>query len=161
MKHSTSQSGFAMLYSVLLVSLILTIAVAISNLTLRQAVLSNLAKDSGIAFYQADTAVECGMYEDSMLGKFPLGSTVSSVPQTIDCGTVQLALNAAASTLVSADNYFQYDVASNLGSAPCLSLIFDKTNASDVPGYSRVFGTGYNICIDSPRRVERSLEVKY
>lgn len=95
------QSRFAMLYSVLLVSLILTIAVAISNLTLSSAF--NLAKDSGIAFYQADTAVECGMYEDSMLGKFPLGSTVSSVPQTIDCGTVQLALNAAASTLVSAD----------------------------------------------------------
>lgn len=159
-KHTPTQSGFAMLYSVLLVSLILTIAVSISNLTLKQAILSNLAKDSGIAFYQADAAAECGLYQDTVMGRFPLNATINTgaatdVPPKIECGDINLELNA---TTVGS-NYFEYNMASQ-GSS-CFSILFDKTNAAVIGGKSRIVGTGYSICTESPRRVERSLEVKY
>ena len=160
MKHQPTQSGFAMLYSVLLVSLMLTIAVSISSLTLKQTILSNLAKDSGIAFYQADAAVECGLYQESVLGHFPLNATVNTgaatdVPAGFTCGDVTVELNTAT----VASNYFEYTMAT-LGSS-CFSVVFDKTNAEVGGGYSRSVGTGYSICTESPRRGERSLEVKF
>ncbi len=154
---TNKQSGFAMLFTVLIVSLILTIAVSISNLTLRQAILSNLAKDSQAAFAQADAAVECGMYEDTYLGKFPVGTLVANAPGSISCGDKTLVLSPR-----SADDYLVYvfniDDSQYQPNKPCFSITFDKTNATQ---YSRVLGTGSNICADSQRRVERALEVKY
>ena len=164
-----TQSGFAMLFTVLIVSLILTIAVSISNLTLRQAVLSNLAKDSQVAFAQADAAVECAMYEDTYRGSFPIGTTPdtgtsTSAPQTLTCGDKKLVLSTTAQNPknISRQDYLVYvfdvnDPGYN-ENKPCFSITFDKTNVAQ---YSRVVGTGSNICGASTRRVERSLEVKY
>ena len=155
-----TQSGFAMLFTVLIVSLILTIAVSISNLTLRQAVLSNLAKDSQSAFSQADAAVECGMYEDTYLGKFPVGTTVATgaatdAPANFYCGDTLMELAPAPRSYT---DYLVYTFASYVDNQPCFLITFDKTNAAS---YSRVEGSGSNICGASPRRVERALEVKY
>ncbi len=158
MKNTTSptnisQKGFAMLYTVLLVTLILSIAIGISNITLKQAILSNLAKDSSIAFYQADAAVECGLYEDTLSPKLvPLGASTGA---PFICGTISMRVNPDPS--VTYQDHVQYD-SFNVGAAlPCFSITFDKTNAS----YSRVEGGGYNICGASTRQVERTLEVKY
>lgn len=162
MKHRSTQQGFAMLFTVLIVSLILTIAVSISNLTLRQAVLSNLAKDSQIAFAQADAAIECALYEDTVLFGFPPGSTIptgaglaTDVTPAFYCGDtlMELAVDQSYS------DYFVYVISDSAFEAnkPCFSIIFDKTS----PSFSRVEGTGSNICGVSNRRVERALEVKY
>ncbi len=149
-KH-TKQSGFAMLFTVLIISLILSIAVSISNLTLKQTVLSNIAKDSQIAFYQADAAVECGMYEDTLLGHFPLDATTGQVPINFYCGNDTLALTEAQS------NYFVYEFQNIDQNRACYKIVFDKTAEP-----YRVQGFGYNVCNpNNPRQVERALEVKY
>lgn len=151
-----AHKGFAMLFTVLLVSLILTIAMGISNLTLRQTILSNLAKDSGIAFYQADAAVECGLYQE-WLGNFPQGATTTGVPSGFTCGGVQMVM-----TSNSRDDYFEYTEQSPDPRLPCYTILFDKTHAYDAPTpYSRVLGSGKNLCGQNPRQVERALEVKY
>lgn len=159
MIKNNKQSGFAMLFSVLVVSLILSIAVSISNITLKQAVLSNLAKDSAIAFYQADAAVECGMHQDTTLGNFPLvpaqGPT-GTVPDSFYCGNVKMSLNKVTKRA----NFYRYEspTAVKNSNNPCFVITFDKAT---IAGKSRVEGSGFNICKDSPRRVERTLEVKY
>jgi hypothetical protein len=148
------QSGFAMLFTVLIVSLILSIAIGISNITLKQTMLSSLAKDSQIAFYQADAAVECGMYYD-MLGSFPQGTTPGSVAP-INCGDNQFSIDVSESyndRLVFTQNLADQ-------SQPCAVIIFDKTNL-DISGESLVQGIGYNICGTNSRQVERALEVRY
>jgi len=157
-----SQSGFAMLFTVLLVSLILSIAVSISNLTLKQAVLSNLAKDSGIAFYQADAAVECAMYQE-INGKYPYGKNPSEVPSSFMCGKTTMVIDTGNPVTSASDrDYFVFNQQDPDGSKPCYSIVFDKTKALEQPnGYSRVLGSGRNICRASSRQVERSLEVKY
>lgn len=159
MHTSTTTKGFAMLFTVLLVSLILTIAIGISNLTLRQTILSNLAKDSGIAFYQADAAVECGMYQDTLV-LFQYGSNVGDVPPSFSCGGVTMILDASAP---NGQDYFQYVQQNPDPAKPCYSILFDKTQAylPRPSGYSRVLGSGKNICGQNPRQVERALEVKY
>ncbi len=149
--------GFVMLFTVLIVSLILTLALGISDITLKQSILSGLAKDSGIAFYQADTAVECGMYEDTTLGAFPYNATVNTgsstdVPQTFYCGDTLMQLGQ------SAPNYFEYDPQGVEPNVPCFSIVFDKSNPDTL---FRVDGLGLSRCGANPKQVERTLEVKY
>jgi Tfp pilus assembly protein PilX len=151
--HRPNQKGFAMLFTILLVSLILSIAISISNLTLKQAILSGLAKDSGIAFYQADAAVECGLQQTVSLDKFPLNTTVNNAPATFACGDTLMTLDATKSFT----DYFMYKT-NQTNNQPCFSIIFDKANAD---GLSRVTGSGFNVCTQTPRQVERTLEAKY
>lgn len=151
MSTPRTQHGFAMLFTVLLVSLILSIAVGISNLTLKQVILSNLAKDSGIAFYQADAAVECGLYQDQ-LGFFTYGTDASAVPPSFMCGETRMVLDGT-----SYADHFLYVQDNPSPKDPCFTVLFDKVQYPK----SRVLGAGKNICGPSPRQVERALEVKY
>jgi Tfp pilus assembly protein PilX len=151
--QQTSTSGFAMLFTVLVMTLILNIALGISNITFKQTILSSLARDSGVAFYQADAGMECILYYDLNVNtkRFPIGSTTSTVPQELDCGAVSLDLDTGAS---SAD-YFVYE--SITGSAPCIAAVSIDKRGAQVILQSR----GHNICQTHPRQVERALEVRY
>lgn len=167
MEHSrvTTQSGFAMLFTVLIVSLILTIAIGISNLTLRQTILSNLAKDSGVAFYQADAGVECGMYLDTH-STFPYGANTSEVPQSFECGPQMMLLDTLdPDENTSTTNYFRYipqDQTLRNSNQPCFTIMFDKRSIDTVTGIgSLVRSAGYSSCAKGPRQVERLLQVKY
>ena len=48
------KKGFAMLFTVLLVTLVLSIGLSISNIAFKQSILSGLSKDSQISFYAED-----------------------------------------------------------------------------------------------------------
>jgi Tfp pilus assembly protein PilX len=165
MEHQsvTHQQGFAMLFTVLIVSLILSIAVGISNLTLRQTILSALAKDSGVAFYQADAGVECGMYEDTN-ANFPLGTTVdqglsTDAKSVLDCGGIDMQLDVSKSYTDHIE-YIPQDSTIRNSNQPCFSIIFDKTAVLQ-GGKSIVRARGYSSCAQSPRQVERLLQVTY
>ena len=150
----TGQAGFAMLFTVLIVTLILSIAIGISNLSLKQTILSSLAKDSQISFYEADTVVECGLYHDIVVGSFPLGTDPSAAPSQISCGDDIFSLDTKESYM----DYLIYKQEVIDASKPCASIVFDK--ATDI-GTNIIQGRGYNICNTNPRQVERALEVRY
>lgn len=153
-KAQKKRKGFAMLFTVLVITLILSIAISISNLTFKQTILSSLAKDSQISFYEADTAVECGLYYDTSANLFPLGTDTSSAPGGIECGDDKFLF-------LPTESYTDYLVYAQQvldSSKPCASIVFDKATT---PGFSLVSGRGYNICTPSPRQVERLLEVRY
>lgn len=149
------QNGFAMLFTVLIVSLILSIAVSISNVTLKQGVLSNLVKDSQIAFYQSDSGIECGSMYDITHGIFPPGATVDDVPETLYCGNSFMIRDDRESTT----NYFRYYQKVDQRE-PCFEIFFDKRDL-DGSGTSIIQSYGYNICDAHPRQVERALELRY
>lgn len=60
------QSGVTILFAILLVSIVLTVGLTLLNITLRQLVLSSLARESQFAFYAADSARNCARYYDSL-----------------------------------------------------------------------------------------------
>jgi len=154
MMNRISQSGFALLYSVIVISLILTIAISISNVTYKQTILSGLARDSQIAFYQADAGVECGLFYDVARGMFPQGTLLVNAPSTIDCGGKLLKIDDTASS----DDYFVYVLEGS--TEPCYTIVLDKTDlALGISSVIRAFG--HNICTPGPRQVERALEVRY
>lgn len=154
MMNFRSQHGFALLYSVIVITLILTIAISISNISYKQSILSSLAKDSQIAFYQADAGAECAMYWDAAANLFPIGTTVASAPDTLQCGDAVMHLVPDQ----SADDYFLYEESSPAANEPCFTFIVDKV--SD-PAVSSVEARGHNVCAAGPRQVERAINVRY
>ncbi len=149
--------GFALLYSVIVISLILTIAISISDITYKQTILSNLAKDSQIAFYQADSGIECGMYWDATQNTFvPVPMDPSAVPDTLQCGDRTMKFDDSQSDV----DYFVYELSVVNGSDPCFTVIFDKTTLG-AGETGKIQSRGHNTCEDGPRKVERALEVVY
>lgn len=149
---SKTNRGFALVFTVLIVSLILSLALTIADVSYRQSVLSNLARDSQAAFYQADAGLECGLYYDLTKISFPKGSKQKDVPTTLTCGLMTLNLDKGLST----DDYFAYAPdASTAGT--CFKIVFDKRDAIA----RSVESSGYNLCSDNPRQVERTLSVTY
>lgn len=147
------KDGFAMLFTVLIISIIMSIAIGISNVTFKQNLLTSIAKDSLVAFYAADAGVECGLYYDFTIGSFPKDLPVDSAPATLACGNNTLSKDTALSSL----NYIVYRENVTDASKPCRNLVFNKTD----PIKSAVQSRGYNVCNNSPRQVERALEVRY
>jgi Tfp pilus assembly protein PilX len=157
-RRSNAKAGFAMLFTVLVISIILSIALGISDLTFKQTILSNLAKDSQLAFYQADSGIECGMYYNLHQGQLPRGTTVDGAnntgqaPTSFLCGANTISLVGAPQSYP--DHFvYQEDIAD---SSPCYSVTFDKTGPVDI-----VSARGFSTCKSSPRQVERGLKVQY
>jgi hypothetical protein len=147
MKQTRTQ-GFAMLFTVLVMTLILSIALGIANITFKQTILSSLAKDSQVAFYQADAGIECVLYYDLDITKQYFDG-VKNISE-LECGNQRLTGGMTSS------NYYAY-VNANPGAGACINtVIIDKTG-SQVDIISR----GNNVCQTNPRQVERALEVKY
>ena len=59
---NTSKQGFALLMTIIVVSVIISIGLSVLDLTLKQVRLSTNAKDSEIAFHAANAGVECARY---------------------------------------------------------------------------------------------------
>ncbi len=54
-----STSGFAMLYAVLVSSLLLAIGISIFNISIKELNIATSERDSQLAFYASDSAIEC------------------------------------------------------------------------------------------------------
>ncbi len=56
--------GFTLLLSVLVAGIVLAIGISILNITLKEFILSGIARESAKAFYAADAGMECARYWD-------------------------------------------------------------------------------------------------
>lgn len=149
----TRERGFAMLFTILVISIIMSLAIGIANVTFKQGLLSSIAKDSLIAFYAADAGVECGLYYDFTVGIFPEGLSAESAPEMLACGANTLSKVSD----MSYTNYIVYRENITDASKPCRNLVFDKTDET----ISLIQSRGYSVCNNTPRQVERALEVRY
>lgn len=66
----SSRRGFALLFSVLIASLLLSIGLSIFNITLKELAISTAIRHSVSAFYAADSGREQAIYNDLKLGKY-------------------------------------------------------------------------------------------
>ena len=157
-QKNNTERGFAMLFTVMLVGIILAIAIGISEITFKQTILSNLASDSQISFYQADTGLECGMLYDYK----PIGGILAGT-QSIDCGGTILAIDR---TFVSPQNEgVQYRfIPDGFGEKTegCYTVTFIRNYPIQSGSVNAIEARGYNTCNQkSPRQVERALRVLY
>lgn len=68
LKHNNTHAGanrcgrgFALFYTMIMITVVTTIAFGLASITFKQKALSSLAYDSQAAFYAADTGMECAL----------------------------------------------------------------------------------------------------
>jgi hypothetical protein len=69
--RAKSVSGFAVLFSILLASFLITLGISIFQISLKEIQITTSIRDSQIAYYAADSARECALYWDVKIGAFP------------------------------------------------------------------------------------------
>ncbi len=142
--------GIALLFSVLLSSIILSITIGVTNIAFKEIQFGTSAKSTNEAFFAADSGIECALFND----KSSSNVFVATSPDPINCsvGTV---------TVVSAVYPFWSFILTGLGSQAqsCAKITVDKTTTP-----TKIIANGYNIgdsvCnYSGSNRVERRLEI--
>jgi hypothetical protein len=149
------QKGFALLFAVLLSSIILAIAIGVTSISLNEINFGTSGKDAGDAFFAADTGAECALFYDSST---PANNAFTGTAQMSCAGNV--ISPAQTSPLVSTF------VVSGLGSSgnACAMVTVDKSNPG---GTTAIVSKGYNkggnggSCEPGSNSVERELDVNY
>lgn len=154
-KKYKDQKGYAILFTIVVVSAVSVITAGLTNATYKQLVLSSLAKDSQEAFYQSDSASDCALYADRVSALKDALFITTTHPWS--CGNLSLTI-----TQTTTGGYTIYP--QNLTSKdPCFRIDVLK-DATTKPGFTltTIKAKGYNICkTDNLRTVEREIEIKY
>ena len=141
--NAKKSSGFALLYGILLVTAVLYITIGISNIISRQVSLSGAGRDSLYAFYAADAAHDCALYEDLVEDSFS-GSAVS-----VSCNGTSVLPTKSGNTYA-----WTWALSGN--------LCADVSVAKQITGNTTVVSRGYNDCSSgASRRVERAVQTDY
>jgi Tfp pilus assembly protein PilX len=145
-KHN---KGFTLLVAVLVSSVLLSISLAIFNITIKELLLSSSGRDSQFAFYAADSGTECALYWDQKGGGFS-----TSTAGTINCNGTNIP-NVGGVGYDTAMT-FQFEVG---GFCSIVSVTKSETHPR-----TKVESRGYNTTCDNtvnPRRIERAIRVTY
>jgi hypothetical protein len=168
-----TRSGFTLLVAVLVVSIVLAIGLSILTITLKEYILSGVARDSAIALNAADAGMECGLYWDRSAppdgDKFDIGAPAS----TITCMGSALTIGVATSGV---ERVYEFE----WGTPPVCARIFitkyhspPGSPGAPMPGgltcpggveCTRMESRGYNkgcTQLTTPRTVERGLRTRY
>ncbi len=176
MKKYTSSKGFAILFTILISSVILSIALGISSIAYNESILSASAREAHYSFFAADSGVECVLAHDGVI--------VGNGPISINCGgnpidvTVNVPQYSFYEPLVNGDNCAYVTIERNVplsGSQNMQSSgTISQTQSSTL--VTKIVSHGYNIpCLhvqnlninpsysDSilKKMVERVIEITY
>jgi len=144
------KTGFTILLSVLVVSIVLSAGLGIFGVMTRELKLSGIGRESQLAFYAADAGVECFFYweikhpglADTAFGYY------DSNPPTVSCAGNNFNLPAKSDG--------PYNLNLNLSNNSCAKIKVTKNGL-----ITTVESKGYNTACDSnsPFKVERAIQL--
>ncbi len=153
---NTKNQGYALLFTIIVISIVSLMVYGIINSTYKQLILSSLATDSQTAFYKADTGAECALYIDLIYDKGGnTGPTRCDIQGLVYPTWNGTDYRADASYIVRSSFTESGD------SSPCFEYDVNKTNTNPINVTIKV--RGYNKCLQkfSYKTVERSLKIDY
>jgi hypothetical protein len=167
-----SPPGFAMLFAVLVSSVLLSIGISIFNLTIKELILSSSGRESQFAFYAADTGAECAIYWDFRGTNVFATSTDArtsnpAIPTcvagtTIDVTTVNPGGTYGITSQNSNSAETQFSLSIPNTPAPYCVIVRVKKLTNSGLQTTRIDSRGYNTCDTTDiTRVERALKVCY
>ncbi len=138
------ERGVALLFTVLLTSMLLLVALGIANISYKELLFSNEARDSDRAFFAADTGIECALYLDK-IGAFPTGTTPPP-PEPGNCRGITYHVGVSNVTgPASAETYtFKIPISTN---NTCVDVTVSKAHVvTGVTGtFTKISAVGYNV----------------
>lgn len=157
------RSGFALLFAMMLGTILLALALGVSDIALKELVFSTSAKASNDAFFAADTGEECALYYDQYLpgpNRFVYPDPGGSISCANNAITPTFSGNASAWTFTF--------IVLNLGDASSPKACAKVSIQKSVSGSSTavtVISDGYtnadSTCTPSASSLNRELQVNY
>lgn len=146
--------GFTLLIAVILSSVLVSVGLALLDISYKQVLLASTATQSQYAFYNADSALECALYWDQKYNAFDYTSPLAG--STIVCGNLTVTGYAVTTPSAGIKNtVFDVPCASS-GTAGTVTVQKAST------GETSIFASGYNSCSSTDvRRSERGLKASY
>ena len=131
--QQNTQSGFVLLMSLIVVSVLLSIGLSVVELSIKQVQLSTNARDSEIAFHAANAGMECSRYlRRSQSDSMEIGADISPTCFSVSAG------NTSPSTLLSNSDgeVFLYDYEFTWGTTPFIrcTQVTTMVASSTLPG---------------------------
>jgi len=145
-----AQSGFVVLFTVLLTSIILAIAIGASGIAYKEVVLASAAKESNYAFYAADTGLECALYWDvhHSPSAFADNSTLS-----IPCDSTN-NINLGDPLYNTAGTLYSFPLSLDNGNS-CAQVTVDKHAENNTA--TQITSQGYNVSCTDVENARQSL----
>jgi len=156
-KKIKKNNGFALLYSIVISSIIFAISLSVSNIALKEIIFSTSAKDANDAFYATDTAAECALFYDS----FDPAKNAFSGTAIMNCGGNLINKIQPTSALI-----WNFTI-SQLGTSQkaCANVTVDKETS---PSITTLTSVGYNnggsvlgACDPTFNSTQRVIELSY
>lgn len=147
-KNKKENKGFIILFSIIIISIILSIALGIGSIAFQEINFNISSKDSHQAFFNADLGVECALYYD-VQNKFPkLGPS-----EIINCA------NKVISPTYLGNSSYKFVIPGLIKGCAIVEIVKDND-------FTVIYSKGYNIgdincATTSPRRIEQSIKVTY
>lgn len=168
---NTRERGFTLLLAVLITGIVLAIGLAILSVTLKEFLLSSLARESAVSLSAADAGMECARYWDASSNgdRFDVGAGQSSIScmghnRNINPGgaggvaTTDVQFGWGSPTVcarVTVLKYYSESEPLNMGEGRTCPRGTECTTIIS-RGYNRACGQ-----LDNPRTVERALRIWY
>ncbi|MCX6755365.1 MAG: hypothetical protein NT068_02395 [Candidatus Nomurabacteria bacterium] len=156
-------SGFVLLFSIILASIIFAIAIGVSSISYKEILLTTSAKNSNDAFFAADVGIECALYldKDAASSPFVPGSSNDNFSTSTDCAGLTVSPISSTGSGAISFNLFNLDSTSN--SCAIVSVVKDVVAN---PQTMTIISKGYNSgrepdCPSGNNIVERQLQASY
>ena len=176
MKNNISKKeGFTLIISIFLASIVLTITLSMMQILYKQLVLSTADRESQVAFFAADTGMECAYYWD-FRGDISGSSTASIFSGVNNAGVSALAPKCAGKNIYTATGpggEVAFDTSAtnsiddittfymtNIASTTACNYVTIKKNKTTAT--TSIESHGQNRCVlGDLRRVERAIQFRY
>jgi Tfp pilus assembly protein PilX len=157
--QNSRSRGFTLLIAVILTSVILSIGLALLDISYKQITLAATARQSQYAFYAADSGLECALFSDSAdifdYSSEPTGVSPGTPSGSFSCEGQAVSYFGAAASGGTRTTTFSIPCAGGGTSA-------DVTVIKSSTGVTGIYSNGYNTCVvTNPRRIERGEEAHY
>jgi hypothetical protein len=149
-KKMKEMRGFTLLIALIVTGVLVSVGIALIDIAYKQLVLSSTAKSSQLAFYNADSALECALYHDQRFNAFSHANATTS----IRCGGQPVTVTEDSETATLRVSSF--NVACTGGT--CARVTISKEDTGETFIYSNGYSSGNTA---DQRRVERGLKVSY
>ncbi|MFW0871429.1 MAG: hypothetical protein ACKKL4_03180 [Patescibacteria group bacterium] len=167
MATSDNENGFVILIAVLVSSLLISLGAFIASIAVKELSLSVSGRDSQLAFYAADAAAECALYQDLHIQAFTSSSSAPG-PATLLCNSSQTPIvvdsgRSDGDTGVSSfEVSFPLNDGDNINFSPYAVVQITKDDIGGPNDKTIIESRGYNVkSTSTTNRVERALEVTY
>jgi Tfp pilus assembly protein PilX len=151
--HNMKNKGFTMFVTVVITGTLLLISTGVAALAVKQSFIANAGRESQMAFYAADTGLECALYWD-VQNPSGLSAFATTTGSTVFCN--QDAANPGNEWVVGGSGESTMTI-TFLPDPSCAIVTVSKVDDT-----TTIESLGYNSCDpENPRRVERAVRASY